>query len=577
MRFERNEYPRPQMKRDEWLPLNGVWRCCFSDSTLIPDDGAFDKKINVPFTYEYEASGIGDTNPHSTVWYKRTFKIKPEFNGKRLLLCFNASDFVTDVWANGNHVIRHIGGYTPFSADITESVSESEENTLVVRCYDPADPALPRGKQSWTGKPFGCWYVPNTGIWQSVWLETFGGDCIEEYFAEPDIDNFCFSGEITTLYGLAESAEISVYLRGELFKKQILTLEGKQTHYCVKFKESDFSDENLFWSPDHPTLFGLDIRLIKDGRVIDTVHSRLGMRKISVDGCGNICLNNKKLYQRLILDQGYWKESGITPPSAEALKRDIQLARKMGFNGARKHQKIEDAYFYYYADELGFLTWCEMPSAYYFGSRETKLHIGEWQNAISHLRNFASIICYVPLNESWGVSKICNDVSQQNYARAMYFITKSMDGSRLISTNDGWENLDYTDVITIHDYSYDSSEFARKYLSENFDTLYPAERKLMAQGCAYRGQPVLFTEFGGIAFKNIPENCWGYCEGAADEKEFLARLENLMRGIYECDFQGFCYTQLTDVQQEVNGLLDERRNPKLDTAALFGIFGDKNQ
>ncbi len=564
------------MKRDEWIPLNGEWDCCFAESTSIPRDDAFDRKILVPFTYEYKASGIGETAPHSTVWYKRTFELTKQLLGKRILLCFNASDYITDVWVNGNHVVNHVGGFTPFSADITDNVSIGGINTVTVRCFDPADPTLPRGKQSWTGKPFGCWYAPNTGIWQSVWLETFVDDCIDEYYAEPDIDNCCFSGEITTLYGVADSARIDVYLKGELYKKQLLTLDGKYTRYCVKLMEDDFVDEKLFWSPENPTLFGLDISLFKNGKVIDVVHTRLGMRKISIDECGNICLNNKKLYQRLILDQGYWKESGLTPPSCEALKKDIELAKKMGFNGARKHQKIEDPYYYYYADEMGFLTWCEMPSAYNFNSREMKLQLSEWQNVITHMRNFASVICYVPLNESWGVRKILNQPAQQDYARSLYFITKAMDASRLVSTNDGWENIDFTDIISIHDYAYDSSEFANKYAPENLDAVYPAGRKLMAEGCTYSGQPVLFTEFGGIAFKNSSKNGnWGYNDGAENEEEFISRLKNLLGGVYECGFQGFCYTQLTDVQQEVNGLLAADRKPKLDMSVLKEIFGDK--
>lgn len=575
MKYTRQEYPRPQFRRDEWIALNGEWDCCFDDCVLPPDEASFNKKINVPFTYEYKASGLDISESHSTVWYKRTFKKTDAFDGKRALLCFNGSDYITDVWVNGKHVTTHVGGFSPFFADVTEFLTGGE-NTVTVRCYDPKDPTNPRGKQSWLDKPFGCWYVPNTGIWQSVWLELCGDDCIESYFAEPDIDECCFSGEVTTLYGLADSLEISVYARGELYKKQTVSLDGRHTRFCVKLMEEDFVDESLYWTPERPALLSVDYRLIKDGRQVDLAHTRIGMRKISVDGHGRICLNNKPLYQRLILDQGYWKDSGLTPPSAEAIKKDIELSKAMGFNGARKHQKLEDPYFYYYADELGFLTWCEMPSAYNFNAEEAYKQTAEWLEIIKAARNFTSVICYVPLNESWGVRKILNDKQQQDYARALYYITKATDGSRLVSANDGWETVETTDIIGIHDYAFDSGEFTAKYVPENIDGLYPATRKMMAEGCKYNGQPLLFTEFGGIAFRSAEgDGNWGYNEGAADEKEFLARLKNLMDGIYKCGFQGFCYTQLTDVQQEVNGLLDPDRNPKLDIKKLHKIFNPK--
>ena len=300
------------------------------------------------------------------------------------------------------------------------------------------------------------------------------------------------------------------------------------------------------------------------------------MRKISVDEYGNICLNNRKLYQRLILDQGYWQESGLTPLSVEEIKKDIELSKAMGFNGARKHQKFEDPYFYYLADEMGFLCWCEMPYAYNFNADEIYMQSREWKEIISVTRNFTSVICYVPLNESWGVRKILTDSKQQDYGRALYYLTKSIDNSRLVSTNDGWENIDVTDILSIHDYAFDSSEFDGKYRAENYNALYPQGRKLMSEGCGYCGQPVLFTEFGGIAMqKNATNGNWGYNRGAENDEEYYSRLENLMKGIYETEFQGYCFTQLTDVQQEVNGLLDEYHKPKLDVERLKKLFENK--
>lgn len=581
MKFYRNEYPRPQFRRDEWLPLNGEWQFEFDDcgdgiTRGIPSGRVtLDKIINVPFSYQYEASGIGDTSHHDTVWYSRSFDIPAKAEGKRALLCFNASDYRTDIWINGLHAAEHTGGFSPFSVDITQYL-KGGENLIVVRCFDPLNPAIPRGKQSWLNHPFGCWYVPNTGIWQSVWIEFFGEDAISSYTLTPDADTCSFFGEITTLYAKADELEILVSYKGEQVKKHRITIDGKNTRYTVRLMEGDFVDESFFWTPEKPNLFYVDFTLYKNGTPVDIAHTRFGMRKISINEYGQICLNNRKLYQRLILDQGYWVEGGLTPTSAEELKKDIELSKAMGFNGARKHQKFEDPYFYYYAEELGFLVWCEMPSAYDFNAYEIAEQSREWQEIVSVARNFTSVICYVPLNESWGVRKILTDAAQQNYARSLYYLTKAIDASRLVSTNDGWENVDVTDIISIHDYAYDSSEFPAKYQPENYDSLYPQGRKLMAEGCCYCGQPVLFTEFGGIAMKSSATNGnWGYNDGADSEEEFIARIENLVKGLSECGFQGYCFTQLTDVQQEVNGLLDAYHKPKSAPEKFKKIFENK--
>ena len=582
MNYQRTEYPRPQFRRDDWLSLNGEWEFAFDDENAGVKKGyptgrqTFGMRINVPFSYQYEASGIADESAHGIVWYRRKFSVE-NLRGRRALLCFNGCDYVTDVWVNGIHAVSHTGAFAPFSADVTDYLVKRGENVVVVRCFDPLDPTIPRGKQSWTGEPFACWYLPNTGIWQSVWLEFFGEDCIEKYSLLPDADTCSFSGEIKTLYGEADEAEIAVYYKDKPVKKQRFSLDGLHTRYTVRLMESDFVDESFYWTPDHPNLFYVDFRLYKDGKCVDEAHTRFGMRKISVDADGQICLNNVRLYQRLILDQGYWKESGITPPSAEALKKDIELSKQMGYNGARKHQKFEDPYFYYYAEELGFLTWCEMPSAYNFNADEVAAITKEWQEILSVARNFTSNICYVPLNESWGVRKILVDDVQQNFARTLYYLTKTVDKSRLVSGNDGWENPDTTDILAVHDYAYDSALFGEKYRSENYDALYPQGRKLMAHGCGYAGQPVLLTEFGGIAMRGeATDGNWGYNAGAGTEEEFLSRYRNLIDGIYACkQFQGFCYTQLTDVQQEVNGLLYPDRTPKFDTEKLKKITEHK--
>ncbi|MBQ3572560.1 MAG: glycoside hydrolase family 2 [Clostridia bacterium] len=579
MNYFRNEYPRPQFKRQEWLSLNGEWEFCFDDKNEGLKNGyatgkkRLPLKIIVPFAYQYSASQINDYSYHSIVWYKRTFKTERK-SGKRALLCFNGCDYLTDVWVNGNHVIQHKGGYAPFNADITDYIYKNgADNTIVIRCYDPLDSSIPRGKQSWTGERFGCWYIPSSGIWQSVWIDYFGEDGISSYSIVPDVDNCSFFGEIKTFRAVANECEITLSYKGEQIKKVRFNLDGKYTRYSIDIKEYPMVQKNCLWWPHNPNLFDFEFALYSDGKRVDYAISRAGLRKISIDENGKILLNNKPLYQRLILDQGYWEETGITPPSVDAIRKDIQLCKDMGFNGARKHQKIEDPYFYYLADEMGYLTWCEMPSAYTFNDDEIMAITEEWQEILHTVRNFTSIICYVPLNESWGVDKILINRSMQDFARSLYYLTKSIDPNKLISTNDGWENLDLTDIISIHDYAYDSNSFNSEYNEENYNKVYPQGKKLLCEGCYYRGQPVLLTEFGGIALAKDSQNGnWGYNNGAKSEEEFLERYANLIEGIYNHkDFQGFCYTQVSDVQQEVNGLLYADRTPKFNLQKIKKI------
>lgn len=570
MTYQRNEYPRPQFRRDHWQSLNGQWDFDFVEGELLDIQMPLTKKINVPFSYQWEASGINDKAVHEQMLYRRSFCIDVESIGKRALLCFNAVDYECSVWVNGHLAVTHEGGFSPFHADITPYLTVGE-NTLTVYCKDTLDTTVPRGKQSWTGEQFTCFYYPNSGIWQSVWLEFFADDCIERYSLQADVERKMIVGSIETLYGVADELEITVIFRDRIVRRQCVSTEGKSTVFSVCLDSETFA--SMLWWVDDPKLVYVDLKLLKNGEVVDEAHTRLGLRKISIEN-GQIRLNNVPLYQRLILDQGYWEQSGLTPPSAEALKKDIELAKAMGFNGARKHQKLEDPYFYYYADELGFLTWCEMPSAYTFCDREVATITAQWQDIIHVAKNFASIIAYVPLNESWGTRDIRTDKRQQAFAKSLYCLTKSIDDTRIVSTNDGFENIEDSDILSIHDYDIkNAEEFILKY-NGNYDTMYPQGWPLFADGHHYQGQPVLFTEFGGIAFVNAQKgDAWGYGNGVKDEKELLERLKQLVDGILSTEFQGYCYTQLTDVQQEVNGLLYPNRTPKVDLQSLKMIFG----
>lgn len=572
----RNEYPRPHFRRENWLSLNGIWEFEFDDNKdgeargIHNGNTKLEGEINVPFTYQYAESGIGDKAHHDTMWYRKSFIYDQP--GMDVILGFNASDYITTVWINGHYATTHRGGFSPFTVDISKYVTEGE-NTIVVKCYDPLDPTIPRGKQSWINDPWSCWYTPNSGIWQSVWIDYVGKDSIEDFSITPDIDTNSFGGEIKLRKSTADMIEIKVFYEDKLIKRQMLSPDGKYTRYTVNMMELNYVDEITYWEPEHPNLFYVDISLYRDNELLDTVHTRFGMRKISVSDDGQILLNNKPLYQRLILDQGYWKTSGLTPPSVDDIKKDILLTKEMGFNGARKHQKFEDPYYYYLADELGLLTWCEMPSSYNFNSDEVSYVTQEWQKIVNTAKKFSSVITYVPVNESWGIRKVLTSSEQQSFARSLYYLTKSLDSSRLVSTNDGWENVSDSDILTIHDYASLGKELKSKYNEGTYNGAFQTFRRVLANGNDYKGQPVLLSEFGGIMFERDQNNGnWGYNSAAKCDEEFFERLKELVDGIYSADFQGFCYTQLTDVQQEVNGVLDADHNPKVDVTRLKEIF-----
>lgn len=573
----RNEYPRPQLQRKDWFTLNGEWDFCFDDK----DEGllkqykngknGFDKKINVPFSYQYPLSGIDDKSVHEIVWYKREFEITD--TKKNYLLCFNGVDYFCDVYLNGIHIRSHEGGYSYFDVDVTKYLKKGK-NLLVLRVYDPEWGDIPRGKQSWKGKAFACWYVPTTGIWKSVWMECFDKDYVSERTLFTDIDQGIVYGEISTKYSLADTLQITISSDGIQRTKATFSINEGKVKYTVDVKNGGDVWKFALWSPETPNLYDIEYAISKNGKVLDKITSRFGMRKISIDENGQICLNNCPYYQRLILDQGYFGEGGLTAKSAEQIKESIVTMKKMGFNGARKHQKIEDPYYYYYAEELGFLTWLEMPSAYEYTKREIQSLSSQLIEAVNQNCSFTSIVTYVPLNESWGVDAVVSDKYQQEFAKSVYHLVKSLDSTRLVCTNDGWENVSESDIVTIHDYCSKSDKYPPYYFDkEKIDAISPAGRKVICDGNHYCNQPLIFSEYGGIAYaKDANGENWGYGAGAKTQEELLERIKDLTENLKGTFFQGFCYTQFTDVQQEVNGLCDEELNPKFETETLKNIF-----
>lgn len=577
----RTEYPRPQFVRTDWQHLNGTWEFEFDDQR-IGDAGkwgsgnqAFTRQIQVPFTYQSRLSGIGETGFHDLVWYKRSFTIPAEWAGKRVILHFGAVDYQATVWVNGQQVAYHEGGHTPFQADITPALQDGD-NTVVVRAEDfSKDVTLPRGKQYWKEDSASIFYTRTTGIWQTVWLEPVSELHIKKLKFKPDIDRNEI--QIRTFLNQApvgSKAEVRVDIRFKDEYQAVTTFSVNHAEESRTIGLHDFNDHGLgrWWSPERPNLYEVTVTLLVDGVEADKAESYFGMRKIAVEA-GRLMLNNRFYFMRLVLDQGYFPEGILTAPSDEALKQDIELAKQMGFNGARKHQKIEDPRYLYWADRLGYLVWGEMANAYAYSEEYVHKVTAEWQEAVERDYNHPALVVWVPLNESWGVPNILIDKQQQRHAMAMYYLTKSLDDTRLVISNDGWEQMT-TDLLTIHDY-----EWRRETLTERYSTMEgvlgfkPSRKELFVGGTAYTGQPVLVTEFGGIAYKKSEWEGWGY-SGADNDEDFLAKLAAVVEPLLQSPHvQGFCYTQLTDVEQEINGLLTYDRVPKVPVEQIKKIFG----
>ncbi|NLU52191.1 MAG: glycoside hydrolase family 2 [Clostridiaceae bacterium] len=563
----RNEYPRPQFVRENWTNLNGEWEFSFDNDT-------FDKRIIVPFAYQTRLSGINIQDYHDTVWYRRNFNVDEDLSGKRLILHFGAVDYECDVWINGEHVTNHVGGHTSFEADITEFVKIGS-NEIKVRAKDDSfDLEMPRGKQYWGERSKSIFYTRTTGIWQTVWLETVNENHLARVWMTPDFDNFAVEIEYE-LNGDGEAElETTLFANGEEIARHIVASAGKNGGFTINVaqrgnKNWEFN-EDLVWTPERPNLIDVVFKVIHGGKVTDTVKSYFGMRKVSIEG-GRFMLNNRPYYQKLLLDQGYWEESLLTAPNDEAFVTDIRLAKEMGFNGVRKHQKIEDPRFLYHADKMGFIVWAEFPAAYKYSRKYVRRITDEWIEEIFRDYNHPCILVWTPLNESWGVPNIMNKKDEQSHSAAMVYITKSLDGTRPVISNDGWEHT-CTDILTIHDYEHRKQVLKYRYKSlESTLEAMPAGRKMFAQGWEYQGQPIMMTEFGGISYQKSDWEGWGYSNATSDD-DFAKRYHAVVSAILESPLiQGFCYTQITDVEQEINGLLTYDRKPKIDPAIIRAI------
>jgi beta-galactosidase/beta-glucuronidase len=546
---------------------------------LRSDDSPFNRRITVPFCYQSRLSGIGDTSFHDVVWYARAFGRPAGLENGRLLLHFGAVDYRAAVWVNGAQVASHEGGHTPFCADVTD-VLRREENVVVVRAEDPSrDTAIPRGKQYWKEESEGIFYTRTTGIWQTVWLEPVNERRIASLRLTPDVDAARVDVEVAVEgFEPGLSLCLVVALQGDVVLDDRVELRAPLLERSLPLLVRGAAPDTphlsewpgpALWAPEHPNLYDLRLELLgADGKTLDTVGSYFGMRKIEARD-GKVFLNNRPYYQRLVLDQGYFPGGLLTAPTDDDLRKDIELAREMGFNGARKHQKVEDPRWLYWADTLGFLVWGEMANAYTYSPGYVRRITAEWQEAVRRDYNHPCIVAWVPMNESWGVPELASDPRQAEHLLAMYHLTRSLDRSRLVVSNDGWEHA-LTDLCTIHDYGGADDLSSRYATPESSVSARPGGRPIYAPGHGYRGEPVLISEFGGIAFSS-EKGGWGYST-VADAEEFLQRYESLITALLQSEIiQGFCYTQLTNVEQEVNGLLTYERKPKADPARIRKI------
>ena len=583
-----SDYPRPQLRRDIWQSLDGQWRFTWDDELryrLPADVRHWTHSIQVPFCPESRRSGIGDTGFHRACWYQRDFELTPppkDVDGRpsRVThLHFGAVDYEAEVWVNDVLVAEHQGGHTPFTADISYVLRESGQQQVTVRARDdPFDLEKPRGKQDWRLEPHSIWYPRTTGIWQTVWLESLPATFIDSLRWTATVERWEIALHAFIRGASHDDLGLRVILRvgAEVLADDVYRVLDGEVHRRIGLSDpgiDDFRNE-LLWSPERPCLIEADVVLLRAGEELDVVRSYTALRSVSAQG-DRLLLNGRPYDLRLVLDQGYWPETLMTAPSPEHLRMDVELARAMGFNGVRKHQKIEDPRYLYWADTLGLLVWEEMPSAYRLSSRSITRMMREWSEAIARDRSHPCIIVWVPFNESWGVPDLNQVSAARDAVAAMYHLTRALDPGRLVIGNDGWESS-ATDIIGIHDYDPDPAHLRARYgpevaAQEVVEQRWAAGRRVTLEGYPHRGQPICLSEFGGVTLdvrQSGEPGSWGYATAAS-----LREYENLTTALIEVArttamFSGFCYTQFADTFQETNGLLRADRTPKIPLESI---------
>jgi len=621
----RGRHPRPQLIRpNRWWSLDGQWSFTFDDGDVglaehwyAPHRAAgFAQTIEVPFPPESAASGIGDNDDHAALWYRRSFQVPLGLGSDRLLLHFGAVDYECDVWLNGQHAARHEGGQTPFSVDVTDLVNSSGsangEHVLVVRATDDrTDVEQPRGKQDWQPEQHVIWYRRTSGIWRTVWLEQVPALRVQSVQWLPDVPEARVRARIRLTGNAPTATKIRISIAdGDNELGQVeYALVGKMLEADIPIPalRNGQAYESLLWTPGSPHLLEVRVQLLVAGSVVDDIESYLGLRSVAVSG-GELLLNGRPFRMRAVLEQGYWPESHLTPPSLAALKAEVELTKSLGFNAVRIHQKVEDPRFLYWCDVLGLAVWGETAAAYQFSDVAISQLTREWIDIVRRDISHPSIIVWVPFNESWGVPHIATDAAQQAFTRGLADLTRALDPTRPVISNDGWEHT-ASDLLTVHDYADTGAVLTERYaddgaVSRTVAGFSPAHGRRtwvgpqdapaptcfsrpMANGavagsmagslppsdCWPEKLPVLLTEFGGISYDPaVAEGSWGYST-ASSAADLAARLTDLLAAVHASSaLKGFCYTQLTDTGLETNGLCDENRVPKLPIATIREII-----
>lgn len=570
----RQEYPRPQFERTDWVNLNGPWTYTFDfgktgiDRKLFESKG-FDGSITVPFCPESKLSGVEHKDFIPAMWYQRTIRIPDSWRDRRTMLNFGAVDYFCAVYIDGKLVGRHWGSSDSFGFDITDYVSDGADHSLVVRVEDDTRSGVqPLGKQSSLYYSHGCMYTRTTGIWQTVWMEPVDRCGLASVYVVPDLDRKVFTVQ----------PEFRALADGLVF--EAVVRDGNKVVGRVKMPASpglklDVPLKSVkTWSPESPFLYDVDFTVYdKNGKALDKVQSYAGMRKIHTVG-NRLYLNNKPYFLRLVLDQGFYPDGIWTAPSDDDLRRDIELSMAAGFNGARLHQKVFEERFHYWADRLGYLTWGEAPS---WGADANRIEsarnfIPEWENVVVRDRNHPSIIAWTPFNETWERPENSEKAMQHDRLVSDVFSATHRLDYRPVNDASGNYHV-VTDLWTVHKYDQDPEKLAAWF--DISDGRYPCQDP--KRDVPYGGQPFFIDEYGGIKWivgKEFASNSWGYGQGPRTLDEFYTRLGALTDVILGVPYMsGYCYTQLTDVEQEQNGIYNYDRTPKFDMDRIRAIFG----
>jgi beta-galactosidase/beta-glucuronidase len=587
--------------REHWISLDGVWEFGYDDTDVgvaarwfdQPGPGPFTRQIVVPFPPESPASGVGDRGIHPVVWYRRLIPRESLLGGgagpRRVLIHFGAVDFRAQVWCDGQLAGSHVGGQSPFTADVTDAIAApagAGDVVLVVRAEDqPDDLEQPRGKQDWRERPHGIWYERTTGIWQSVWAETVPDMYLTDVAWIPEVAAASIHGEITLAKrpppGLV--LELTVRLGEEILAELSVVPQDKTTAVDIPLAALRNGQDRgrLLWTPEHPTL--LDVKVVLRDRqsavAIDSAASYTGLRTVSV-GMGWFQLNDQSYYLRAVLNQGYRPQTHLAAAGSAQLRAEVELIKQMGFNAVRVHQKAEDPRFLFWADRLGLMVWAETAAAYVYSATAVTLLVTEWMELIRRDRSHPAVVVWVPVNESWGMQDIASSPAQQNFARSLASLTRALDPSRPVVSNEGWEHID-SDILGLHDYTGNAEELRARYATREAaeevvrSAHGPQQRRPVIGDQQLRAftegnAPLMITEFGGISLSSA-DNTWGYTDTRSDT-EYASLLRQLFDALRASrDVTGFCYTQFMDTGQETNGLLFADGIPKLPLETIRQI------